>query len=109
MIIDKRKRLAGSARRAILLIAACNLAVKRGYMQVTREAIAAECEVSPALVSYMLGSAHQMRREILRAAVAKEIIPIIAQGLAMRNPVALRAPAHLVRAAAELIGAGTTP
>lgn len=101
---DKRKRLAGAARRAILLTAACNLAVKRGYWAVTREAIAAECRVSPALVSHMLGSAHQMRREILRVAVAKEIVAIVAQGLVMRDPIAMRAPEHLINEAAKRIG-----
>lgn len=93
-------------RKSQLLEAALKIATRIGYTKVTREAIAKEAKVSPALVSFYFGTTPKMKRDIMRHAVKQEIVEIIAQGLADKNPHAQKAPDDLKkRAAAHLIAA----
>jgi hypothetical protein len=89
------------ARHDEILAAAVRLACDVGYTHVTRDAIALAAGCSPALVSEMFGTMCATRRVIMRAAVANHVLPVIAQGLALRDPHALRAPAELRVLAAE--------
>jgi AcrR family transcriptional regulator len=91
------------ARHDEILAAAVRLSVTTGYTRVTRNDIALAAGCSPALVSEMFGTVVCLRRDIMRAAVANHVLPVIAQGLALRDPHALRAPAELRVLAAESI------
>lgn len=82
-----------------LIAAALVVAEREGYMTMTREQIAAEAQCSPGLVSLHLGTMPAMRRMVMRAAVRQRVLRVVAQGLAMRDPVALKADAT-VRGAA---------
>lgn len=82
-----------------LIAAALTVAERVGYMTMTREQIAAEAECSPGLVSLHLGTMPAMRRLVMRAAVRQRRLQVIAQGLAMRDPVALRVSEELRGAA----------
>jgi len=81
------------------MTAALAVAERDGYMRMTRDAIAAEADCSPGLVSAYLGTMPAMRRAIMRAAVTRKVLPVVAQGLAMRDKHAMDAP-EAVRAAA---------
>lgn len=83
---------------------ALHLACGSGVHGLTREAIAEHAECSPALVSYYLGTMSQMRRSVVRAAVAREVLPVVAQALAMGDKVAQRAPAALKARALAALG-----
>lgn len=92
-------------RKNQLLDAALTIARKRGYTKVTREAIAEAVGCVPATVSNHLGTTPNMKRGIMRAAVAKGVIEVIAQGLADGNPHAKKAPHELKeKAVAHLMG-----
>lgn len=98
-----RTRMTPRERREDVLSAALRLAVMHGYTHITRDDIAMAAGCSPALVSQTLGTMRCLRRALVRAAVAREVLPVIAQGLALRDPHALRAPEELrVRAAGSL-------
>ncbi len=86
-------------RREAIMTAALTVATKVGYMTMTRDQIAAEADCSPGLVSAYLGTMPAMRRAVMRAAVARKVLPVVAQGLAMRDKHAMGAPEG-VRAAA---------
>jgi AcrR family transcriptional regulator len=96
-----KKRMVPEVRTRELLQAAVELARKEGYQHITREAIAAHAGVSPALISVRLGTMPAMRRSVMRAAIAGGVLEVIGQGLAARDPRALKAPEELKRRAIE--------
>ncbi len=94
------------AVRDTILTAAVRVAVVRGYRHMTRAEIAAEAGCSEAQVSAVLGTMVQLRRACLGAAIANEVLPVIAQGLAAGDPRARRAPREIQElAAASLVQA----
>jgi AcrR family transcriptional regulator len=102
----RMSRMSRRARHDEIMAAALRIACDVGYTHVTREDIALAAGCSPALVSEFFGTLVSLRRSIQRAAVANHVLPVIAQGLALRDPHALRAPAELraVAAAGALVG-----
>lgn len=78
-----------------MVTAALVVARKRGYNQMTRDAIAAEAGCSTGQVTTVLGTMPQLRRAIMRAAVVRKDLPVIAQGVVARDPSALAAPLEL--------------
>lgn len=102
--MTSRTRMSPKERRAEILAAALRVAVMTGYNRITRDDIAIAAGCSPALVSDALGTMVALRRGVMRAAVAGRVLPVIAQGLALRDPHALRAPPELrALAAASLV------
>lgn len=101
--VTPRTRLSRMSRRARhdeIMAAALRIACDIGYNRITREDIALAAGCSPALVSELFGTMCALRRSIARSAVANHVLPVIAQGLALRDPHALRAPAELRAVAA---------
>lgn len=90
-----RLRLDPKVRKAALLKCAVDLCAKHGMHRVTREMIAKAGDVSPGLVSQYLGTMPKVLDAVMREAVKTEVLPIIAEGLASRNKIALRAPEEL--------------
>lgn len=78
-----------------ILAVALKLAQQAGYKGVTRERVAAAAGISPALVSVRLGTMIEFRRKLMRFAIRRACLPVIAQGLAARDPHARRAPDEL--------------
>lgn len=96
-------RLNPEVRKAQLIDVALRLAVKGGLANVRRDHIAEAAGVSQGLVTHSLGTMIEMRRAIMRQAVAREILPIVAEGIVCKDKVALKAPAALkARALASL-------
>lgn len=93
--VTTRTRMTRRARHDEIMAAALRIACDLGYNRVTRDDIALAAGCTPALVSELFGTMVATRRSILRAAVANHVLPVIAQGLALRDPHALRAPAEL--------------
>lgn len=96
-------KLEARARAAQILAAALDVAKVQGYTRITREQVAARIGVAPSLIPHYMGTMPALRRKIMREAIRVECLPVIAQGLAMRDPHALAAPEDLrQRAAAHL-------
>lgn len=103
--MKKRTRKKPDARRAEILDGALAVAAAEGLRNTTRDLIAARVGISPALVSMHFSTMEQLRRAVMRAAVEREVLSIVAEGLAARDPHALKAPEELKqRAAASLTG-----
>ena len=94
-------RMAPKDRKAEVLEAAIRTASKVGWRRMTRADIAAEAGTSDALVSTRLGTMEAIRKTVMREAVKRSIAPVVAQGLAERNPIAMKASDEL-KAAARL-------
>jgi AcrR family transcriptional regulator len=79
-------------RRKEILAAALRMSVNYGYQRVTRADIAGAAKCSEALVSHYFSTMVTMRRAIMREAIAKREYAIVAQGLAMADRQAQKAP-----------------
>lgn len=90
-----------NARRDEIISAAVRRSIDVGYNKISRDDIAIAANCSPALVSQYLGTLIHMRRQIMRAAVANEVLEVIAQGIVMRDKHALKAPEHIRRLAIQ--------
>jgi AcrR family transcriptional regulator len=93
------------ARREELLEAAMELARAGSYQKVTQKAVAEKVGCANGLVHRYFNTMTQLRRAIISAAIAQQDLPLLAQGLAHKEPKALAAPLELREAAVStLIG-----
>jgi AcrR family transcriptional regulator len=88
-----------------ILSAAMQLANLSGFKKVTRANIAAKADVAPGLVSYHFGDMKKLRDAMVERAVESKNLKLLAQALADRHPIALKAPDALRRAAAMQLAA----
>lgn len=95
------KRLKPDARKEDLLAAALPLAAERGYTRVTRNDIAQRAGVSGPVIHYHFGTMAQFQRELMRYAVLKENLAVVAQGLAAGDKQAKKAPEVIRRRALD--------
>lgn len=102
-----RQRLKPELRREVLLDHALAAARQYGYAKVTRQQIATTASCSTGLVSSYFGTMPDLRRTLMRAAVTREILDIVADGLALRDPFAMRAPDRVKNEALKTIAART--
>lgn len=78
-----------------ILAAALQVAQRVGYNALTREDVAQHAGIPKSLVSYHVGTMDQFRRDIIREALRIECLPVIAQGLALKDPRCRKAPKEL--------------
>lgn len=88
-------RVRPATLREDMIAAALTVARTKGYNTMTRDAIAAACGCSAGQVTTILGTMPQLRRAVMRAAITRRDLPVIAQGVVARDPNALAAPREL--------------
>lgn len=95
--LEKRERIAQ------ILDAALTLCSRRDktYLRITRDEIARQAGIPPSLIAYHTGTMAEFRRDLMREAVRVGCLPVIAQGLAVRDRHALKAPPELRAAALQ--------
>lgn len=101
-----RRKLSASERKDradAILHAAVAEARHAGFGRFTREGVAKRAHMSPATVSQYVKTMAQLRRDVMRAAIRDELLDIVAQGIAARDPHAMKAPDELKRRAIESI------
>lgn len=96
-----RTRLKPEVRREQILAAALHIASTTGFNSLTRDGVAEQAGVATGQVNHIFNTMNQLRRAVMRAAVHREIKPIIAQGLAAGDSEAHKAPEWLQRAALD--------
>ena len=82
-------------RRTEILDAALELAERKGLGVFTRLELATQAGVANGLLNKYFGTMAQLHRAVMRAAVQRENLPVLAQGLARRDPQALKASDEL--------------
>jgi len=97
-------RLKPDERKRSILHAAVTMARTHGWLNMTREHVARQAGVSEGLVSRYLGTMGSVRKAVMREAIRLEHPEIVAQGLAINDAVALKAPEALRRAAGRVLG-----
>lgn len=90
-------------RRAAILEAAIAEAKEQGYQWITRDAVARRAGVGAGSVNVAFGRMVELKREVLRQAVARRLVEIVAQGLADGHPIAKDAPSDLKTEAVALL------
>jgi len=88
-----------TARKAAILEAAILAAQANSFSGMRMQHVYTLAECSNALVVSYYGTMPQLRRAVMRAAIKREILPIIANGVAMRDPNALKADMALQKKA----------
>lgn len=94
-----RNRANPADRKKQILEAALLVAKKRGFNNVKRKEIADRANVSEALVQHHFGTMVKLKRAVMRAACAQEIVEIVAQGLAIGDSQAKKASPTLKKSA----------
>ncbi len=74
-----------------LLREAIKLAVKQGYRNIKREDVAQKAGVSAALINFYYGTIQNLQKEVMRYAVKERVLNLIAQGITLRDKIALNA------------------
>lgn len=90
-------------RNATILEAAIQEAGEVGYQWITREAVATRAGVSAGSVNNAYGRMVELKRAVLREAVARGLANIVAQGLADNHEIARNAPPELKAKAVALM------
>lgn len=90
---------------AHLITIALELATAKGYKAVTRADIAARAKLHPATVHKLFPTCDKLDAAVMQAARNRNVLPVIAQGLAHKHPVALRATEAQRQAALAWAGA----
>lgn len=90
-------------RREQILDTAIDMARGIGYHKLTRDSLAGRVGVSMGLINRYFGTMLKLRRDIMRAAVKREIPEIIAQGLVNGDKHARKASQRLKDKAAAII------
>lgn len=96
-------RLKPEARKEDLLAVALVLAESGHYTNVTRGEVAKAAHVSGPVLNYHFGTMAQFRRDLMRYAIRMESIKVLAQGLSIQDPQAVRAPSELKRRALDAL------
>lgn len=93
-------KMTAEDRTEHLLDVAVDLAEKIGFDNLTRDGIATAAGVSFCLVTFRLGHTAELRRNVMRRALKRQSLPVIAQGLARNDKVAAKASSDLKQRAA---------
>lgn len=96
------KRKDPQTRKAEILEAAVRVAERTNYGYMTRDQIAAEAGVSGPMIQHYFGTMCQLRRDVMRAAVRRDIVKIIAQGLIADDKTARKARDEIKQEASRL-------
>ncbi len=99
-----RRRLSPLERRLQIINGFIAVAVRQGYQTVTREQVAKHLNISDALVTrYFDDSITGLRLQAVQKAIDDKNLIILAQALAVNEPIANIAPRALKEQAAALL------
>lgn len=99
------KRMVPADRKAAILDAAVGAAQKHTFAGLRLHHIATAAGCSNALVVSHFGTMTKLRRAVMRQAIARELLPIIANGIATQDPTATRADRDLKKRALATLSA----
>jgi hypothetical protein len=98
--------------KATIVRTATQMAVSVGFQNLTRQAIAERLDIFPSSISFHCKSMDNLRTLMVGFAIENALKPgrfhyidVVAQALAARHPLALRAPAKVKAEAAKLLTA----
>lgn len=93
--MPKQKRLKPEARKEQIITAALSLAENSHYLTVTRSEIAKALGVSGPAVQYHVKSMKHLRGELVKAAIKRKVLAVVAQAILLGNEEVQAAPEAL--------------
>jgi len=93
-------RMKPESRKAIILTAALAAAEELGLYCLTRAEVARRAGCSTGLVSFYF---EDLEGEVVRAAIAREVLPVVAFAVVTKHPAAWGCPAGLAERAVRLL------
>lgn len=81
-------RMKPEARSEEIVAAGLRIAINRGWKALTRDGVATEAGVSFAMVNFRFGTMTQLKRAVMREAIRREELRVIAQGYVSDDPTA---------------------
>jgi AcrR family transcriptional regulator len=97
--MKNNKRLSPEIRANQIIDAGLKVASVQGWRAVTRDAVAFEAQVSPAMINVRFSTMARLSRAIMRKAIEDEVLQVVAQGYAAGDPTALKIDEDLKRRA----------
>jgi len=88
-------RITASSRRESILDAAIALSKEIGYKCITRDAVAERAEIASSLIAVYFPRMIDLKSAVLVEAIKRGTLEVIAQGLAIHDPTALKIPPDL--------------
>lgn len=85
--IKRARRMAPDDRKQLIFTVAINLAKDIGYYNLTRVNVAKRAQVSIALVQKYFGTIRKLQISVLRYAMKRPILEVIAQGVIEKDPI----------------------
>ncbi|MEE8207127.1 MAG: TetR/AcrR family transcriptional regulator [Nitrospinaceae bacterium] len=102
-LASEKGRVPAELRRTAILSAAVLLCQEKKYTSITNLQIAEYAGVSKSLVRRYFPRREDLYSAVMEVALSDEILSIIATGIALQHPVALRAPSLLRKKALETL------
>lgn len=102
------RRTSAALRTEYLLSLSMDVAEREGFNKLSRTLVAEECGVSESLLAYYFGTVPNFKRTVMRHAIQHERLRIIAEGLAIRDVHALKAPEELKTRALMSLSEGSS-
>lgn len=92
-------------RNRSVLEAAVALASERGFRNYSRSEVARRAGVADGGINWAFGTMDGLHDAVMRTAVERELLAIVAQGLALQHPAACAAPPDLKASALASLAA----
>lgn len=96
-----RLRMVPKDRHKQILDVAMYLAARDGFVELTRDTVAEAAGCAPGLISRYFRTMRGLKNSVMREAVDTRALGIIAEGLALKDAIALSAPQELKAEAAQ--------
>ncbi len=93
-------------RRKRILDAAITLAKTKGLKSITRDGVANAAEMSYGSINLAFGTIDSLREELMKEAIQRGVLEIVAEGLGNKDPVAMCAPSRIKQQAITFMLAG---
>lgn len=84
------KKQKPEVRKSTILEAAATVALSDGYQNIQRADVAREAGCATGTVNHYFGTMQQLKRAVMRHAIANKIDKIVMQGLASSDPQAMK-------------------
>lgn len=88
--MERATRTRPHLRRQSVLEAAIRLSKEIGYRCITRDGVAARARTSSATIGRYFPTMNHLKDAVMAAAIEQEVIEIIAQGLSIADPAAIK-------------------
>ncbi len=99
--MKNNKRMNPETRSEGIIEAGLRLAKAHGWKSLTRDGVATEAGVSFAMVNVRFGTMTQLKRAVMREAIRRRELKVVAQGYVSDDPTALKIDDELKSAALQ--------